>query len=601
VDFFNLSVYKILKSEQSIVDRARIHLLYYGFLLAIVSISALFVNVYLQHLHVIMFTTGCLLVSVIALFKYFTYRPNWLPISHMLLAIGTLLNLAIVFVVLQEVNIITIQITILVIIFSFYMLGQNWGMFYSLLNLLPILLFMVLKYYHMYQVDFKPEKADQSTSIIAVFANFTLIILIHRHFYRAFLKNIKQLKKTGGEQAALNVKFEKAIQKAEKSSQVQSEFLSTMSHEIRTPLNAVIGMTDLLLMNNPRQDQGENLEILKFSANNLLAIVNDVLDFNKIESGKVEFEKIKFNLPELMHSICGGQIIKAEDKGLVFNLDIDSSLQKKIIFGDPTRLTQVIFNLVSNAIKFTAKGSVWVNATCLEQRHHHVTVGFSVKDSGIGIRKENLKSIFEPFTQESITTTRQYGGTGLGLAIVKRLFELQGLQMYVRSKVNEGTEFSFIMEFPVAAEEAVVQKLKSPEVPSKRIALPEVDYPQSGLRVLIAEDNPVNVMLMKKLLSKWKIVPTIAENGERAVESLRRSNFDIVLMDLQMPVMNGFDATKEIRKMPDPAKGNVPIIALTASALFDIKDQVTDAGMNDYVAKPFKPDELMEKINRLVA
>jgi signal transduction histidine kinase/ActR/RegA family two-component response regulator len=602
VDFFNLSVYKILKSEQSIVDRARIHLLYYGFLLAILSISALFVNVYLQGLHVIMFTTGCLLVSVIALFKYFTYRPNWLPISHMLLAMGTLLNVAIVFVVLQEVNIITIQITFLIIIFSFYMLGQNWGMFYSLLNLLPIMLFMVLRYYHEYHIDFKPEQADQSTSIIAVFANFTLIILIHRHFYRAFLKNIKQLKKTGEEQAALNVKFEKAIQKAEKSSQVQSEFLSTMSHEIRTPLNAVIGMTDLLLMNNPRPDQDENLEILKFSANNLLAIVNDVLDFNKIESGKVEFEKIKFNLPDLMHSICGGQIIKAENKGLVFNLNIDSSLQNKIILGDPTRLTQVIFNLVSNAIKFTAKGNVWVNAACLEERHNHVTIGFSVKDSGIGIRKENLKSIFEPFTQESITTTRKYGGTGLGLAIVKRLFELQGLQMHVRSKVNDGTEFSFIMDFPVAAEKAVVQKPRVPELRSKKLILPEVvEYPQSGLRVLIAEDNPVNVMLMKKLLSKWKIVPTIAENGERAVETLRTSNFDIVLMDLQMPVMNGFDATKEIRKMHDPAKGNVPIIALTASALFDIKDEVFDAGMNDYVAKPFKADELMEKINRLVA
>nr|WP_255476715.1 ATP-binding protein [Mucilaginibacter sp. AK015] len=461
-----------------------------------------------------------------------------------------------------------------------------------------------MQYDHNYYIDFKPEKSDQSTTIIAIFANFILIIFIHSHFYSAFLKNIKQLKETGEEQAALNIKFERAIEKAEKSSQVQSEFLSTMSHEIRTPLNAVIGMSNLLLMNNPRQDQSENLEILKFSANNLLAIVNDVLDFNKIESGKVVFEKIKFNLVDLMQNICGGQIIKAEEKGLLFKLDIDSSLRRKVIFGDPTRLTQIIFNLVSNAIKFTAQGNIWVRVTCLEDRHNNITVGFSVKDTGIGIKKENLETIFEPFTQESITTTRQYGGTGLGLAIVKRLLELQNLQMHVSSKVNEGSEFSFNMEFPVSTE--AVARIKEPTAEPQpqqpqQPQVAEVEDSSSSLRVLIAEDNPVNVMLMKKLLSKWKIVPTIAENGERAVEIMQYGNFDIILMDLQMPVMNGFDASMEIRKMPDPAKANIPIIALTASALFDIREQVINAGMNDYVAKPFKPDELMEKMQNLVA
>ncbi|MES2265565.1 MAG: response regulator [Bacteroidota bacterium] len=545
-------------------------------------------------------TCGSVLIAVLALFKYITYKPHWHTISHLLLVIGTLVNLASVFVILQDVNIITIQMIILVIVFSFYMLGQNWGMFYSLLNLLPVLIFMVMQYDHNYFIDFKPENADQSTTIIAVFANFILIIFIHSHFYSAFLKNIKQLKDNSEEQAALNIKFERAIEKAEKSSQVQSEFLSTMSHEIRTPLNAVIGMSNLLLMNNPRPDQSENLEILKFSANNLLAIVNDVLDFNKIESGKIVFEKIKFNLVDLMQNICGGQIIKAEEKGLLFKLDIDSALRRKVIFGDPTRLTQIIFNLVSNAIKFTSEGSILVRATCLEDRHNNIIVGFSVKDSGIGIKKENLQTIFEPFTQESITTTRQYGGTGLGLAIVKRLLELQGLQMHVSSKVNKGSEFSFNMEFPVATEVAL-PKEKTADLQQRSQTIEQAMEQSSNLRILIAEDNPVNVMLMKKLFSKWRIVPTIAENGERAVEIMQYGNFDVVLMDLQMPVMNGFDASKEIRKMTDPAKANVPIIALTASALFDIRDQVTSAGMNDYVAKPFKPDELMEKIQNLVA
>ncbi|GGH16194.1 ATP-binding protein [Mucilaginibacter phyllosphaerae] len=612
MSFFNFSINKILTRDLSILDQARIRLLYFGFLLAIVGVGALFLSIYLQGLHVMTLTAGGVLIAITALFKYLTFKPHWRTISHLLLVIGTMVNLATVFVILQDVNIITVQVIILVIVFSFYMLGQNWGMFYSLLNLLPVLIFMVMKYDHNYFMDFKPERADESTTIIAVFANFILIIFIHSHFYTAFLKNMKQLKDTGEEQAALNIKFEKAIEKAEKSSQVQSEFLSTMSHEIRTPLNAVIGMSNLLLMNSPRPDQSENLDILKFSANNLLAIVNDVLDFNKIESGKIVFEKIKFNLADLMQNICGGQIIKAEEKGLLFKLDIDSALQRKLVFGDPTRLTQIIFNLVSNAIKFTAEGNIWVRVTCLEDRHNNITVGFSVKDTGIGIKKNNLENIFEPFTQESITTTRQYGGTGLGLAIVKRLLELQGLQMHVSSKINHGSEFSFNMEFPVSTELAAtknsgtsVSEVRSQPAYTQPVLQQfmsmEAENPGSGLRILIAEDNPVNVMLMKKLFSKWSIVPTIAENGERAVEIMQYGNFDIILMDLQMPVMNGFDASIEIRKMTDPAKANIPIIALTASALFDIRDQVTSAGMNDYVAKPFKPDELMEKIQNLVA
>ena len=265
-------------------------------------------------------------------------------------------------------------------------------------------------------------------------------------------------------------------------------------------------------------------------------------------------------------------------------------MKNKVLFGDPTRITQIIFNLVSNAIKFTPQGNIWVRVTCVEDRHNTVTVNFSVRDTGIGIETENLGNIFEPFTQESLATTREYGGTGLGLAIVKRLLELQEVQMTVNSTMGYGSEFSFHMEFPVSTEVA-------PEV----VAVPETkqsaENPLGCLRVLIAEDNMVNVMLMKKLLSKWNINPTIAENGERAVEFMQYGNFDIILMDLQMPVMNGFDASKEIRKMADPKKSGVPIIALTASALFDIKEQVYEAGMNDYVSKPFKPDDLLEKLN----
>lgn len=597
--FLNFSLSKILTDDQSFIDRARIRLLYYGLIIVFFTLLALLSNLYLQHQPMLIISDVVLLFISMVAFKWLTYNGDWRSISHILLVCGTLININNIYVVLQTVNVINIQMVILIVVFSFYMLGQFYGLLYSIINLVAVLGYLVMQYTDSYTILLKPEIMDQSTVIIAVVANFVLIIYIHSHFYNAFFRNIRELKKTGEDQTLLNVKLEKAIEKAEKSNNAKSEFLSVMSHEIRTPLNAVIGMSNLLLMGNPRQDQKENLEILKFSGANLLSIVNDVLDFNKIESGKVVFENISFNLVELMQSICGGQKIKAQEKKLNFKLDVDRSLNEKVLFGDPTRITQIIFNLISNAIKFTKEGSIWVKVDCIEDRHNIITVNFSVKDTGIGIQQENLDTIFEPFTQESITITRQYGGTGLGLAIIKRLLELQGLKMSVTSELGKGSEFSFNMEFPVSTEPVSrkVEKQVQLRDNSNNNVQPN---DMSAIRVLIAEDNPVNVMLMKKLFSKWSMVPTIAENGERAVELVQYGNFDIILMDLQMPVMNGFDAAIEIRKMPDIKKAHIPIIALTASALFDIKERVFNSGMNDYVSKPFKPDELYEKMQALV-
>ncbi|MDB5016163.1 MAG: luxQ 8 [Mucilaginibacter sp.] len=588
VSFFNFSINRILTKEQSILDQARIRLLYYGFGIVAVAVAGLFISVYFQHQVLLTVTAGILFVCIAFLFKYLTYRPHCREISHALIILASLINLNNVFIALQKVDIVTVQVMLLVILFSFYMLGQRWGLFYSLLNVIPVLVFLVLSNYGSYFIPIPPETVDQPTIIISIFANFIIIIYIHSHFYGAFFKNIKALEETGERQKILNEELEFAKDKAEKSSQIKSEFLATMSHEIRTPLNAVIGMSNLMIMANPRPDQKENLNVLKLSANNLLAVVNDVLDFNKITSGKVVFEKVKFNMNDLLQNVCGAEMLKAEQKGLSFMIKVDPSLNDKRFIGDPTRIGQVLFNLVSNAIKFTGEGSVWVKVYGHENRNNTNTVTFVIKDTGIGIEKANLDSIFEPFTQESITSTRQYGGTGMGLAIVKRLLELQNSQMYVSSKIGEGSEFSFSLELGVSAETGSEQLLQGTDS-------------LSHLRLLIAEDNPVNVLLMKKLLARWGIIPTIAENGERAIEMVQFGDFDIILMDLQMPVMNGFDAAIEIRKQPDAKKAAIPIIALTAAALNDIKEQVLNAGMNDYVSKPFKPEELMEKIQSLVA
>lgn len=589
--FFNFSIRNIISTDQSILEQARIRLLYYGFYIVFVAVAGLLFSVYLQHLPLLTTMSGIVLLSVVVLFKYLTYKPQWRHISHALLVIATLINLINVFVIIQKVDIITIQIILLVVIFSYYMLGNGWGLFYSLINIIPVMVFYVMEYNESYFIPLRPESVDEATIIISMFANFIIIVFIHSHFYGAFFKNIKQLEETSNEQAILNSKLELAISKAEKSSHIKSEFLATMSHEIRTPLNAIVGMSNLMIMANPRDDQRENLNVLKSSANNLQSIVNDVLDFNKIEAGKVIFEHSKFSIVDLLQNICGSQQVKAEEKGLTFTLKIDPILNNKVLVGDATRLTQILFNLISNAIKFTREGNIYVKAFCYEDRNNKVRVTFTVKDTGIGIDKSNLQSIFEPFTQESITTTRQYGGTGMGLAIVKRLLELQGLQMHVSSKLGEGSEFSFNMEFALSA-------TSINEVGEKHPLLQNTEG-LSNLRMLIAEDNPVNVLLMKKLLSKWKIDPTIAENGEVAINIFKTGNFDIILMDLQMPVMNGFDAAMQIRRLPDAKKANVPIIALTAAALLDIEEQVLNAGMNDYVSKPFKPEELMEKVQTL--
>jgi signal transduction histidine kinase/CheY-like chemotaxis protein len=592
VSFFNFSINKILSDDQSILDQARIRLLYYGFWIVFVAVGGIFVSVYFQHQVLLTATSAIVFVSVAILFKYLTYKPNWLQISHALLIIASIVNLNNVFIALQKIDIITIQVILLIILFGYYMLGQTWGLIYSLINLIPVLVFLVLQNYSEYSIAFRPETVDQSTVIISIFANFIIIIFVHSHFYSAFLNNIKQIKETSDKQIELNHNLEVAIAKAEKSSQIRSEFLSTMSHEIRTPLNAVIGMANLMIMGNPRPDQKDNLNVLKYSANNLMAIVNDVLDFNKIESGSLVFDNIKFSLVELMENICGAQKLKAEEKGLTFSLKIDPALADKVLWGDPTRLTQILFNLISNAIKFTRDGNIWVKAYCYDNRQSKMNITFTVKDTGIGIEKNNLESIFEPFTQESITHNRQYGGTGLGLAIVKRLLELQGLQMQVMSKIGEGSEFSFIMDFEVSTD-------KVDAVGDKNPVLQNFDELRN-IKMLMAEDNPVNVLLMKKLLSRWDITLTIAENGERAVETLLQGEFDVILMDLQMPVMDGFEAAAAIRKLPDIKKASTPIIALTAAALTDIKEQIRNAGMNDYVSKPFKPEELIEKIKEII-
>ncbi|GAB4408965.1 MAG: hypothetical protein OHK0053_35750 [Microscillaceae bacterium] len=398
-----------------------------------------------------------------------------------------------------------------------------------------------------------------------------------------FARDISELHKT--EKALREAKH-----RAEQNAAAQAEFLSSMSHEIRTPMNAVIAMSHLLLQDKPRPEQVKNLNTLKFSAENLLVLVNDILDFNKIKSGKLTFEQIDFDLPELVVAICETLRYKAQNKGIV----VQQSLKHEtptVLIGDPVRLAQILTNLVDNAIKFTSEGyvSIEISADRLSQEMYEIF--FTIKDTGIGISPERLPYIFDQYTQASIDTTRKFGGTGLGLAITKRLIELQGGHIRVESEPGKGSRFYFSLKMKKGHR----RHLPPPEGHSLTLDNETPDLHQA--RILMVEDNEMNQMVAAQFLQKWNAQIDYAQNGEIALDLLQKNEYDIVLMDLEMPVMNGYQTTEHIRQM----KGrftHLPIIALTASAMAEVKERVLQAGMNDYVTKPFRPQVLYQVIWR---
>ena len=375
-----------------------------------------------------------------------------------------------------------------------------------------------------------------------------------------------------------------AKENAEKSSRFKSEFLSIMSHEIRTPMNAVIGTTNLLLQENPAPSQLEYLHTLQFSSNNLLELINDILDYNKIEAGKLELYKLPFNINKLSTNILNSFITKAEDNGTNLELVFDQNIPVNLI-GDQLRLGQVLNNLLSNAVKFTRNGTVYLKLESQQMKFDKVQVKFTIADTGIGIAPENLEKIFDPFTQEFQSTQSDYGGTGLGLAITKRLVELHNSTINIVSVPGEGTEFSFTIEF----EKANVEEHAETEV---RPAAKTADDNLRGMKVLLVDDNKMNLLIATKFLKNWQANVQHASNGKIAVEMAMATNYDVIIMDLQMPVMDGFEAAQIIKQ----TQPEVPIIALSADAMPETHQKAIRYGMEDYLTKPFVPEILFSKI-----
>ena len=435
------------------------------------------------------------------------------------------------------------------------------------------------------QLTIENQSRKNTFLLVITTAIFVLLVVIFFAFrlQRKSLKILQDRNKVideNNKKIEISMKMlEDAKEEAEKNARIKSEFLSIMSHELRTPMNAVLGMTQVIMEENPRKDQLENLETIKISAQNLLDIINDILDYNRLESGKIFLEHKDFSLKNLMAKLFRIFSYSMKQKGLTLNFNYDSSLGESFI-GDEIRLGEIITNLIGNAIKFTDSGAITVDIKKIGNKPNTSLIRFSVKDTGIGISQQNITNIFDSFTQEKTDTTRKYGGTGLGLSIVKKLLELMNGRIFVESKVGEGSKFYFEIELE-NSEKKFEQVIKEPESAPNKINLS---------KILIVEDNTVNQLVMKKMLKNTGIEIDIADNGKIGFEKVLQNKYDLVFMDLLMPEMDGYEATREIRNF----NKDIPIVALTADVMKGVEAKTKEAGMNNYLTKPVKKDELLK-------
>lgn len=478
---------KLVIKEKDPINQARIKMLAYILVLYLLFTGILIVAYTIggESLHLlrvsIVFTATIALIAV----AYFTHA--WKTVSHIILWFHTLAVWSNLSIYVQGINIETLQFIWIVCALSFYMHGLKWGWFYSAVNVVPILIFTAIDNKNYFQLGSGPYEVSQFTYLFVITYNFSLIIFLQYYFFKVFNRNFISLTDTKNELNELNKKLTSTLSDIKNLSNSRMEFLSTMSHELRTPLNGVIGISNALLLQNPRQDQEENLAVLKFSAENLLLLINDILDFNKFDSDKVQLERINFDLTTLIKNNFSSLKLKAEEKMLELNLSIDDKLNAKYVNSDPTRLTQVLLNLINNSIKFTEKGKVSLHVVVQELTTDQMTVRFIIEDTGIGIDLNRQINIFEPFIQATTSTSRRYGGTGLGLAIVKKVLTMFKSEVQIVSTPNIGTKISFNIDFNY---KNYTNSCTSTSINTK--------HDLAHLKVLVTEDNQVNILVIKK-------------------------------------------------------------------------------------------------------
>ncbi len=409
--------------------------------------------------------------------------------------------------------------------------------------------------------------------------SITPIKLKNRYIFSGFIRDIAERKKAEAE-------LIRAKQVAEQARLAEQQFLANMSHEIRTPMNAVIGMTHLLEKTETTPLQKEYIDSLQFSADSLMGILNNILDLSKIEANELVFENRQFDLLELMQGLQQTFQLKVSEKPVSVVFDFDQKI-KNMLVGDPVRLTQILTNLMGNASKFTHRGTIGIKSKLLVGNDSQYIIQFQVYDTGIGIDRDKIDLIFQNFKQADIAVHRKFGGTGLGLAIVKQLVEMQGGSIDVDSEKGRGSMFTVTLPFGNSG-------LLHTEKPKEKVLEKANNVQVRGLRILVVEDNTMNQKLVKKILNLWDCQYEIASNGLLGIEASAQEKFDFILMDIHMPEMDGVEATTHIRSSDKNPNQNTPIIALTAAALLDEKNRALKAGMNDFLAKPFSPDQLQK-------
>lgn len=401
-----------------------------------------------------------------------------------------------------------------------------------------------------------------------------------------FVRNQREIKAKNKELETYQKELIKAKEEAEQGKRIKENFLANMSHEIRTPINGIIGLAHLLERTNLTEEQREMISLLEISSNSLLGVINDILDLSKIEAGKFRINRTPTDIGNICNSVINLLRIRAKEKKLSLDIELDSKLANHVL-ADSLRLNQILMNLIGNAIKFTSHGGVTLKVEIIDHKGNNIKVRFSVIDTGIGIAPKNIDKIFETFEQADEQTTVKFGGTGLGLSIVKNLAKLKGGYLEVFSEEGKGSTFCFTNWYEIVKEASPVQK------PAK-----ETFTPFENVKILVAEDNPINKFLIVKILKDWMIDADVVENGKDAINKLKDNDYDLILMDTFMPVLNGLDAIKLIREGYAKGKEDIPIITFSAAVMETDTKTAIEAGANDVISKPFELATLHQKITK---